>query len=222
VRQAVAAAIDVTQMNTRVWDGKADVSTDLFTSKSRWYTVPGPKYDLDAAKKLVAQVKAEGTWDGSIRVACDNTLPAWSITVKALLEAAGFKVTIQDQQDVATRISLIQVKKEFDVACYGTAIADSEPLYAMNRELNSALIGGAGNPTGYSNPAVDDALKKAYSAKNDTDKKAAIETIAKAYATDVPLLSLDVTTEFITANSNVHGIEPLSMNIVSLAKAWID
>jgi len=222
VRQAVAAAIDMNQMNTRIWDGKADLTSDLFSQKSRWYTVPGPKYDLDAAKKLVAQVKAEGTWDGSVRVACDGSLPAWSITVKTLLDAAGFKATVVDLPDVATRITQIQVKRDYDIACYGTAIADSEPLYAMNREFNSSFIGGAGNPTGYNNPAVDNALKQAYAAKNDADKKAAIEIIAKAYATDVPLLSLGVTTEFITWASNVHGVEPLSMNIVSLAKAWVD
>src|SRR5262249_19055585 len=55
IRQAIAAAVDPNVINQRGYAGKGLVSNQLFQSDFRWYAnVPGPKYDPEAAKKLVA------------------------------------------------------------------------------------------------------------------------------------------------------------------------
>ena len=101
LRQAVASAIDLDVLNQRVWEGKGIVGSELIGVDSKWYDgVAGPEYDPDLAKQLVEEVKAEGAWDGSIRLECHSGLPAFGQAVKAQLEAAGFSVEVNDQQDI--------------------------------------------------------------------------------------------------------------------------
>jgi peptide/nickel transport system substrate-binding protein len=223
LRQAVAASIDLDALNQRVYQGKSKLyNTALIHPNSRWYSgVEGPKYDLAAAKQLVTQVKAEGKWDGSIRLSCSNSSPNWGIAVKTMLEAAGFKVTLTDGQDVQANTSTVIVKKDYDLACFGTGIADEEPLFALNRDLNSAFGGNAGNWVGYSNPAVDTALAQARAAKTDADKKAAIDIIAKAYTADIPFLTLGAVSEFIAWGKQVHGVVPTLGTNVNFDKAFL-
>ena len=223
VRQAVAASIDLDALNQRVYQGKSKLfNTALIHPNSRWYDgIAGPKYDLALAKQLVTQVKSEGKWDGSIRLSCSSNSPNWGIAVKTMLETAGFKVTLTDNQDVQANTSLVIVKKDYDLACFGTGIADEEPLFAMNRDLNSAFSGNAGNWVGYANPAVDAALAQARAAKTDADKKAAIDIIVKAYTADIPFLTLGGVSEYIAWAKQVHGVVPTLGTNVYFDKAFL-
>jgi peptide/nickel transport system substrate-binding protein len=213
IRQAVAAAINVDTLNTRVWSGKAEASTDMLSKDSKWYSnVSGPKFDLEKAKKLVSEVKAEGKWDGTIRVDCHNGLPDWGIAVQTMLEAAGFKVNLSATKDVAANIALVQTRKEFDLACWGVSIYDEEPFAAVSREMGS---------TGWTNATVTTAIASGQKAKDDAGKKAALETIAKAYTDEVPFLGV---THVIQSNSFVNSVHGVSQTVGSSAlfdKAWI-
>ncbi|HRE02726.1 MAG TPA: ABC transporter substrate-binding protein, partial [Ilumatobacteraceae bacterium] len=94
IRRAVAAAIDVDIINDRAEDGKGKPTTLAIAPGSILYQdLPGPKYDLDLAKQLVEEVKAEG-WDGSIRFQCspDPLQNEQALTAAAMLTAAGFTV----------------------------------------------------------------------------------------------------------------------------------
>jgi peptide/nickel transport system substrate-binding protein len=223
LRQAVAAAIDLNVLNDRLYQGKSQLyDSALLNPKSRWYSgIQGPKFDLSRAKQLVNEVKAEGKWDGSIRVSCHSGTPNWGIAVKTMLENAGFRVALKDNQDVQANTAAVIVQKDYDLACFGTGIADEEPLFALNRDLNSAFTGNAGNWVGYSNPAVDAALAAGRSAKTEADKKAAIDTIAKAYTADVPFLVLGGVSETIATAKNVKGPVMTSGTNVYFDKAWI-
>src|SRR5690606_6063175 len=73
VRQAIAAAINPVVIDERENDGFGEPDTALLQSTFPWDPkVPGPAYDLERAKDLVEQAKAEG-WDGKVRLKCDNT-----------------------------------------------------------------------------------------------------------------------------------------------------
>jgi peptide/nickel transport system substrate-binding protein len=223
LRQAVAAAIDLDTLNQRLYQGKSKYfNTAIINPASRWYSgVAGPKYDQNLAKQLVSQVKAEGKWDGSIRIECSTANPNWGIAVKTMLETVGFKVSLKDNVDVQTNTSDVIIKKDFDLACFGTGIADEEPLFALNRDLNSAFTGNAGNWVGYSNPAVDAALAQGRAAKTDAEKKAAIETIAKAYAADIPFLTIGGVAEYVAWTKQVNGVVPTLGTNVYFDKAFL-
>jgi peptide/nickel transport system substrate-binding protein len=222
VRQAVAASIDLNALNTRVYSGKAEVGSELIAKGTKWYDgVAGPAYDAALAKKLVTEVKAEGQWDGSIRLACHSALPDFGIAVKTMLEANGFKVTVKDNQNIQAMIADVIVKKDFDLSCFGTTIQDEYPYSALNRDFNSGFTASAGNWVGYVNPAVDAALKSLSSAANDAAAKAAITTVAKAFTADVPFLALGPSTEIVTWQKNIQGIYPTLSAMVYFDKAWI-
>lgn len=212
VRQAVAAAINLDTLNTRVFQGKAPLDTSLFAKTSRWNSgIAGPKYDLDAAKRLVGEAKAAG-WDGSIRLSCHNGMPDWGIAVQTMLEAAGFKVTLDANKPVADNTAQVVTKKDFDLACFGTSILDEEPFSAITREFSFS---------GYTNPEVDAALKAGVTAATDADKKRALDTIARAYAADVPFLSLSPAVQLVTMAKNVRGATQSVNSIAMFDKAWL-
>lgn len=222
VRRAIAAAIDLDVMNDRVYGGKAKADSGLIWKDSIWYSgIDGPQYDLDEAKRLVAEVKAEGKWDGSIRVGCHNGNPDWGTTVATLLQLAGFTPTVNDQRDVQQNVAEVIVRKDYDLACFGTTISDEEPFFAINRDFNSELGGNAGNYAGYENPEVDKAIADGRSAATTEDKQAAIDTIAKAFTADVPFLTLGASTEFVAFSDALHGVEPSVSTLVMFDKAWL-
>jgi peptide/nickel transport system substrate-binding protein len=223
LRRAVAAAIDRDVMNERVYGGKAKVGSGLMWEGSIWYSgIEGPEYDLDEAKRLVAEVKAEGKWDGSIRIGCHSGNPQWGTTVSTLLQLAGFTPTVNDQRDVQQNIAEVIVRKDYDLACFGTTISDEEPFFAINRDLNSALGGNAGNFAGYANPDVDQAIADGRAASTTEGKQEAIDTIATAFAEDVPFLTLGASTEFVAYGDGLRGVEPTVSTLVLFDKAWLE
>ena len=220
IRQAVAASIDLKTLNDRVYQGNGEMTTALIAPQSRWYDgVAGPSYDIGKAKQLVSEVKTTG-WNGHIRVSCHTGLPTWGTAVKGMLEAAGFTVDLTDQQEIAANTSAVIVKKDFDLACFGSSISDAEPFFAINRDFNSVFAGqGGGNYSGYKNPDVDKAIAAGRAAKNEGDVKAAISTIAKAYTRDVPFLALTAQPEEVLIAKNVKGVVLNASSVVSFAKA---
>lgn len=212
VRQAVAAAINLETLNTRVYQGKAQLDTALFAKTSRWSSgIAGPRYDVELAKRLVNEAKAAG-WDGNIRLSCHNGLPDWGIAVKTMLELAGFKVTLDDNKPVADNTAAVVTRKDFDLACFGVSILDEEPFSAIAREYTF---------TGYTTADVAAALKAGPVATSDADKKKALDTIATAYAADVPFLSLAPAVQLIALAKNVRGATQSVNSIVFFDKAWM-
>lgn len=219
IRQAVAYAIDPTVMNTRLWNGAGFAGTELFQKTSKWSSgTPGITPDAAKAKALVEEVKKEGKWDGSIRILCYNGNPGWGLAVQALLESAGFKVTKNDDQAIAGYISDIQVKKNFDIACWGFNVYDDDPWINLNGNLNST---SASNWIGYANPEMDKLLAQALGAKTDADRKTAYDGIAKLWNQDVPSAIFESTGEMIAWDKDVHGITSNVTVVARFDKAWI-
>ena len=219
VRQAIAYATNPDTINQRLWNGAGFAGTEFFQKSSRFYTgTPGTTYDLTKAKALVDEVKKEGKWDGSIRINCHNGNLNWGVAVQAMLESAGFKVTRKDDQDVAGLISDIQVKKDYDVACWGFNVYEDDPFINLNQNLQSK---SAGNWMGYANPEVDKLLDQAVTAKTDAERKTAFDGIAKIWNTDVPSVVFEATGEMVAWRKDVHGVEVTVANSALFDKAWI-
>ena len=113
---------------------------------------------------------------------------------------------------MADNTAAVVTKKDFDLACFGVSILDEEPFQAIAREYSF---------TGYSNPAVTDALRAGPIATNDADKKKALDTIATAYTADVPFLSLAPAIQLIALAKNVRGATQSGNSIAYFDKAWL-
>jgi peptide/nickel transport system substrate-binding protein len=222
VRQAIAAAIDVEKINQRVNNGKGYPGTELFQKSSKWYTgVAGPKYDPDAAKRLVSTVKAEGKWDGTLNFKCDNSPArrALAETVVPMLETVGFKVNLKNDYDISGVIQDVIVAKNYDMACWGHNIFEADPFVNLSQRFRSNT---GSNFEGWVNPTVDKAIQDGGSVATDADRKANFEIFAKQIAEDVPSFIFEASPEFIVYGKNVRGVRPNITTIVNFGGAWLN
>jgi peptide/nickel transport system substrate-binding protein len=219
IRQAVGYAIDVNVINDRANEGASFPGTDIFQKTSKWASGPTTAFDLAKAKALVDQVKAEGKWDGTIRFECHNA-PArvtFAQTVSTLLTQAGFKVQLNNSQDVNALVAKVSNTKAFDIACYGLSIFEEAPDIAMGLSFQSTNPGQS-----MMIPDLFDAqVKIVREAKTDAERKAAIDKISETWKAEVPSVVYEATPEFIAWQKKVHGIRPTVSTSMMFDKAWI-
>ena len=219
VRQAVGYAIDVNQINDRANEGASFPGTDIFQKTSKWASGVTTAYDLTKARALVDQVKAEGKWDGTIRFECHNAPArvAFAEVVRTQLTAAGFKVVLNNSQDVNGLVAKVSNTKVFDIACYGLSIFEEAPDIAMGLSFQSTNPGQS-----MMIPDLFDAqVKIVREAKTDAERKTAIDKISEIWKTEVPSVVYEATPEFIAWNKNIHGIRPTVSTSMMFDKAWV-
>src|SRR5262249_38277898 len=151
------------------------------------------------------EVKAEKGWDGSIRlIAAAN--PAANaeaaITIKALLEAVGFKVDLNNSLSIAQLVSTYSVDKNYDLAVFGLVVDDAT-LWTGLRQWESA---NANNLTGYKNPALDSGLTELKAAKTLDEANAAVADIQKVWIDDVPSVPFAASPSIAIWQDNVKGL----------------
>jgi peptide/nickel transport system substrate-binding protein len=222
VRQAMAAAVDPKVINDRGYQGKGLVGNQLFQNDFKWFAdVPGPKVDLEAAKKLVAEAKAAG-WDGKLRLLYNSspTAAAVGLATKTMLEAAGMTVELDTSKDTNAQITQVVVAKDFDVTGWGMAIPpDDGAVWALAQNLAST---STSNRIGFKSTVVDQALKDIRVAKTDAELKVAYKKIAEVMTAEVPVLPFAKIEEFIAWPSQIKGMRQTNRSGVVFDKAWID
>ncbi|HEV8296651.1 MAG TPA: ABC transporter substrate-binding protein [Acidimicrobiales bacterium] len=222
VRQAIAAATDVKQINDRATNGKGLAGSQLLQNDFRWYPdVAGPKYDLDTAKRLVQEAKSAG-WDGKLRLLFNNTPFGQSVglTLQTMLQLAGIDAQLDTSKSTTDMSLQVTTQKDFDLAGWGIALSpDDGAMAGLAQNFSST---SPTNRVGYKNAVVDQALKDIRAAKTDDDKKAAYKKIAEAIHTDLPIVVWSKIEEFNTWSAKVHGIVPMGRAIVLFHQAWIE
>ena len=222
VRQAIAAAVDPKVINDRGYQGKGLVGNQIFQSDFRWFAdVPGPKVDVEAAKKLVTEAKAAG-WDGKLRLLYNSspTAAAVGLATKTMLEAVGMTVDLDTSKDTNAQITQVVVAKDFDVTGWGMAIPpDDGAVWALAQNLAST---SSSNRIGFASTVVDKALSDIRVAKTDAELKTSYKAIAEVLATEVPVLPFAKIEEFIAWPASVKGMRQTNRSGVVFDKAWID
>jgi peptide/nickel transport system substrate-binding protein len=222
VRKAIAAAIDPRVINDRGNQGKGLPGSELLQSDFRWNPgVAGPKYDVDAAKKLIAEAKAEG-WDGKVRLLYNNSPLATNIGLAAqtMLSAVGIDAVLDVTKDSTGQISQVVVQRDFDIAGWGMAISNDDGAMAALAQNFSSV--SPSNRVGIKSATIDQALREIRQAATDDAKRAAFRKIAEVVANEVPVLVWAKIEEYIAWSPKVHGIVPNHSTSVFLDKAWIE
>jgi peptide/nickel transport system substrate-binding protein len=221
IRQAVAAALDPAVINQRANAGTGYPGGEFFQKGSMWASAaPVNTYNLEAAKKLVDEVKKEGKWDGSIRVNCHNapSRQSWAQAVSTLLTAAGFTVKLKNDYDINSLVADVLTNKSFDVACWGLNFAEEAPEIALQQAVLSTSTANAMN---YVNTDVDAQIKIVREGKTDVDRKAALEKIQDIWRIDMPSAVYEAIPEMIAWQRKVHGLKMTVGTVVLFDKAWI-
>ena len=205
IRQAIVAAFDPKTWNDRVYQDKGLTGTELFQKSFPWDPgVAGPTYDLEKAKSLVTQAKAEG-WNGTVRVLFTNSAvdANAAVALEGMLKAAGMNPVVDTSKDSTAEQAIVTGSKDFDLARWGTSIGpDDSALWSLAQALQTGI---ASNRVGFKSAAVDQALKDLRAAKDDNEKKAAYKIIAEEFNAQVPWINYSAVETLKAFSPKVHG-----------------
>jgi peptide/nickel transport system substrate-binding protein len=220
VRQAIAAAIDPEIIDERVDNSTGYPGGVFFQEGSKWESSePVNVYDPDRARELVEEVKAEGNWDGSVRLVCSAAQQRHEVVVATLLEAVGFTVNRTGGTETAQQINTITNLKQFDVGCWGFSMAEEAPEVIFSLAFNAS---SAGNSMNHQLTEIDEQSALLRAADNDEDRKAALEAIQDIWREENPSVITAATPERIVWRTNVHGLTPNVASTILWHDAWVD
>jgi peptide/nickel transport system substrate-binding protein len=221
LRKALAAAYDADLYNQRVYNGKGLASTEMFQKSFPWYPgVPGYKYDLNEAKRLVAQAKSEG-WDGTVKVLWTSAPAnqAGAIAIETMFKAAGINVISDVSKDAVGQQTIVTQTKDYEVTTWGTATGpDDSAMWAMAQNLLST---SPSNRAGFKSDKADAAIKALRVAKSDADKTADYKIIAEEAMAQVPWITRIAAETFRAYQPRVHGLVGGVKSYTFFDKAWI-
>jgi peptide/nickel transport system substrate-binding protein len=222
VRQAIVAAVDPKVLDQRGNGGKGFPGSELIQNDFRWYPgVPGPKYDPEQAKKLVAEAKAAG-WNGRVRLLYNNTPlgSAVGLATQAMLQAVGIDAPLDTSKDTAAQVQQVAIQRDFDVAGWGLAItADDGAFASLAQNLGSA---SPSNRVGFKNAIFDQSLKDLRTAKSDDEKKAAFKRISEQVAAELPIFVWSKIESRIVYSQKLHGTQRNHSGVVLFHQAWLE
>lgn len=222
VRQAVAHAIDPKQIDSRANGGVGAPGSEVFQKDFNWDPgVPGLQYDLEKAKKLVAEAKAEG-WDGKIKMLYSNGQFAVDVaqSTATLLRAAGFEVDVDTSKDTTAQVVQVSRQRDFELTGWGTNITNDDGyIAALAQNLSST---STSNRVGLKNAAIDKAINDLWSAKTDADRKALNKIIAEELNKEVPWYVWSKIEARVIFNNKVNGVMQNHSGVFFLHQAWLE
>jgi peptide/nickel transport system substrate-binding protein len=220
VRQAIAHAFNNEAYLERATQGAGIPSKSIFADTSAWSSgVETPAYDVDAAKKLLDEAKADG-YDGKLSylASADPAAQQAAVQVEAQLEAVGFDVTVDAVGNIADMTTRIYVDHDFDLAQGATSIGDEDPYGAISEWLDSKA---PTNASGYVSEKMDGLLRDFAAVADDPAKGLdTMKAIEELFQKDVPAVIINPAGNFIVMQKGVHGIKPNTQTILLFDDAW--
>lgn len=204
VRQAVAKAIDRSEIRTVAYLGTGENGLEEVPTGSPWYNDAGmsTKPDIEGAKKLMAQAGYAGGL--SIKYLGLSQYPELLKTgqvVREQLKKIGIDMEIQ-AVDVSVWYDKYTSGDYQVTSAYQERTLDPDNFYSL--VLKS---GGPINSTGYSNPEVDVLIDQAAALTNEKERAALYSQIRAKVAADAPLVFTHYETLNYLMNKNVVGSE---------------
>ena len=199
VRQAIALAVDRSEILDKAFKGVGKVADGFYASSIRWaYNDQAvlPKKDIQKAQKLLEQAGYKKDSQGyyfSADIVTFNMDPFQdtSTIVKSNLQAIGInaKVTVLEQ---AAWMQRCLTDRNFDVTIMGGSVGPDPSALANRVATNGPL-----NFMGYSNPTVDQLFAQGVALVEESARAAKYKQIQQILATDLPIVPL---VEDITVN----------------------
>lgn len=220
VRHAIAAAIDPKLMDQRLNGGTGFPTSALLSETSLLSTgAQGTQYDPNQAKKLVAEVKADKDWDGSINLLMASTPEGTEqgIVVKALLDAVGFNTKITNVP--TAQVTAQGFKGDYEVATAGMSLRDSQPASPLQSYLGST---GSTNMPGTKIPELDAAIKELKAATTLDEQKSIMSRVQTIVNEHQPIVSYGAVEEFVTISPTLKGVEPTLNSTMFFDGAYIE
>jgi len=203
IREAIALAVDKTQIRDIAYFGAGEVGSQEVPSGSPWFGgtdpyVGGP--DIEAAKAKLAEAGVTGPLTiNYLGLPQYPELLKTGEVVREQLKAIGVDLVIEPV-DVSVWFERF-VNKDYEMtSAYQERTVDPDNFYAL--VLKS---GGSINTTGYANPALDALIDQARTETDEATRKDLYEQIRTIVYTDAPLIFAHYETINYLMNTDVVG-----------------
>ena len=216
VRKAVQAGVDPKVLNERVYNNSAKPNSSPYANLPLYDPkVPGPAYDLNAAKKFLADAKATG-YDGRIRLMAGNEQQAtlWAQTVKTQLEQIGFTVDLKNDTDTNGVVNQVIVLQDYDIATWAYGQTDD-----TDGNYISLLTTFVGRRYGYGNAEMDAAVDLLRIADTDAKRTEAYKKISELWIRDAPSHVITTVDGGMVGTAKLSGVYRSGYQIVHYDKA---
>lgn len=218
VRQAINYAIDPEVYAERVFGGAGLPGRNIYAKSAPYYTdIETADYDLEKAKTLVAEAKADG-FDGKLTYIgqSDQASQTGAVTIQAMLEAAGFEVKTDLLRNIQDQTERIYIKHDYDIAVSAMSIPDEDPYSRLATNLNSQ---SPQNPSGYANPEMDALIAELQGAQGE-EATDLLTQINELWQETIPGVSMAAGGFFFPWNDDVHGVTTTSEGLLLFGGAW--
>lgn len=219
-RQAVAYALDRELFNQRLTGGKGQPTSSLLAESSRFYDgQEGPEYNVEKARAMVDELKAETGWDGSLKLLIGDSpeVIESGVVNKAMLDAAGFDVTIENAP--ISQVTARQFTGDYELVLGGLATSDADPVAAF---ASGMTPGGATNLTGVDDPELTEAITKLKAADGVDAQKQAFTDLQEVYNRVMPFTVIANAEMFVAIAESVKGVEPTMSSTMLFDGAYIE
>lgn len=220
VRQAVAAAIDGSIVNDRVYQGAVDPSSAPFAGMPGGPDTPGPKFDIAEAERLVQAAKADG-WDGKVRVMANNSPAGLDFlqAITAQLQLVGMDPVSETTLDQAAVIDRVLVKKDWDIVQWGYGLLeDADSLYPqLTVSFNSTT-----RLYNWGSPDMDAAIDQLRVAPTAEAKRDALAQITEVWNAGLPALVVTAVPQAFIFSPKLHDVVRSGYVIPLFGTAWLE
>jgi peptide/nickel transport system substrate-binding protein len=186
MRQAIAHAIDRTQLLSLNNSSPEVAATSVYTKSSPWYTeTKFPEYDPEKAKSLIQQVEAEkGKITLTISTVPDQDLARTLQLLQQQLQQVGIEVKL----DTTEQAALINkaIAGDYTIMTwrqFGSSDPDGNFTWWIGENADSTP---ALNMARNKDPEIDKALLAGRATQDDAQRKEYYATIQKRLAEDLP------------------------------------
>ena len=217
VRQAIAHAIDPEGIYARTYNGVGLPGTEMFPEESQWGGAPGPEIDLDKAKQLVEEAKADG-FDGKvgylgIQVVSQNT----GLGLEAMLGQIGIELEPEYVAGSADMIQRVFAERSFDLAGWSFGTPDAAVFPELYENFHSE---SRSNAAGYASETMDGLLEELGAAESEDEQQDLINQIQEEWNATIPSIVLGAQPEFVMWGEHVGGVVPHVDSMMLYHQAW--
>lgn len=218
LRRAIAAALDPQTIMERTYQGYGVPGTGMFPEESLWGPTEGPEIDLEEAKELVEQARADG-FDGTVRyLGIAKVSQQTGLAVEAMLGQIGIDVKSDYVPGSAEMIDTVFAKHDFDLAGWSFGTPDAAVFPELYDSFHSASRSNAG---GYASEVMDGLIEELGSARTEDAQRDVIGRIQEEWNETVPAIVFGAQPEYVAWGDQVGGVVPHVDSMVLLDDAWV-
>lgn len=220
-RLAIAHALDRDLMDQRSTGGVGQPTSALLAESSRFFDgEEGPAYDVAKAQGLVDELKADNPeWDGGLTL-LTTTSPENvenGVVVKALLDAVGFTVTLENAP--VSQVTARQFTGDYEIVIGGLAPTEADPAATF---ASAVRPGGATNLTGIDDPELTAVVIDTKKAATLDAQKAAYARLQETHNKLVPFTVFANAEQYVVIDESVKGVTPTLSSTMLFDGAYIE